>query len=96
MSFNQVSVSLRSLPQTNLSKILPKVRQALKRSAEKQSQKTTSVAQSGCKNILQTNCVPSRMLHKNPTARGGAGHSTETITDEPVLEMQHSIMVSVF
>lgn len=36
------------------------------------------------------------MLQVNPSGPGDAGHSIDLITDEPVLEMQHSIPVSVF
>lgn len=36
------------------------------------------------------------MLQINASSPGGAGHSIESITDEPVLEVQHLITGSVF
>ena len=54
------------------------------------------IALSGSKYTLQTNCILSRMLIINPGGPGGAGHRVESITDKPVLEMQHFITVSVF
>lgn len=72
-------------------KILPKIRQPLKRDAEEQSRETTSVAQLESKYIFQANCVPSRMLYTNPSSPGGAG-AGELLTDEPA-SPQYSISV---
>lgn len=63
-------------------KILPKIRQPLKRDAEKKSRETTSIAQLESKYIFQANCVPSRMLYMNPSSPGRAG-AGELFTDEP-------------
>lgn len=54
--------------------ISTKIRQPLKRGAEKQSQETTSIAQLESKYIFQAISVPSRMLYMNPSGPGGAGN----------------------
>lgn len=73
-------------------KILPRIRQPLKRDAEKQSQETTSIAQLESKYIFHSNCVPSRMLYMNPSGPGGAGN----ILNCSLMGQHHPITVSVF